>query len=659
MTDSKIAERVRELTELINKYTYQYYVENESDISDFEFDALMHELLDLESKYPELKADNSPTSRVGGKANNTFEEVTHAVPMESLKDAFSFEELREFDASVRSVFPDVEYSVEPKIDGLSISLEYENGRLVRGSTRGDGNVGEDVTANLKTVRTIPLSLANPPEFIEVRGEVYMPRASFEKLVREQEINEEKPFKNPRNAAAGSLRQKNSAVTAKRGLDIFCFNIQQIRGVELTGHKQSIDYLSSLGFHTIPSCVLCKSIDEAISEIERIGNSRGTLPFDIDGAVIKVNNFENRKTLGSTAKYPKWAIAYKYPPEVKETTLRDIEITVGRTGVLTPTAVFDSILLAGTSVNRATLHNGDYIAEKDIRIGDTIRVKKAGDIIPEVIDSVAHFDASEPYFLPSECPSCGSKTVREDGESALRCVNPECPAQLLRNLIHFASRDAQDIEGLGESVVEMLVNEGLLRDASDIYTLKKSDIASLDRMGDKSAENLINAIERSKENDLPKFIFALGIRHIGEKAAKLLCAKFGSIEKLMNASREEILTIDGFGEVMATSVCDYFSLPATKELIARFESLGLNMTYKSQVQDTRFAGMTFVLTGSLSKYTRDEASEIIESLGGKTSSSVSKKTSVVLAGEAAGSKLTKAQSLGIKIINEDEFAEMIL
>lgn len=652
------AARAEELRAIINKYTYQYYMENESDISDYEFDSLMNELKQLEKDHPEIRTPDSPTVRVGGTSDNTFEKVVHTVPMESLRDAFSFDELRDFDAKIREVFPDAVYTVEPKIDGLSISLEYENGVLVRGSTRGDGETGEDVTANLRTVRSIPLRLTKDVPSIEVRGEVYMPKASFAELAERQEQNGEKPFKNPRNAAAGSIRQKNSEITASRKLGIFCFNVQKNEGEELTGHRQSISYMESLGFTVIPSCVLCKTIDEALEEITRIGDSRLSLPFDIDGAVIKVDSFAMRASLGRTAKYPKWAIAYKYPPEIKETVLRDIEVTVGRTGVLTPTAVFDTVLLAGTSVNRAMLHNDDFIAEKDIRIGDTIRVDKAGDIIPEVLGVTAHAENSVPFRLPDTCPSCGGPTVREEGEAAVRCVNPECPAQLLRNIIHFASRDAMDIEGLGESVIEALVSGGLIRDCAGIYELKKEDVAGLDRMGSKSADNLLAAIERSKENDLYRLVYAFGIRHIGAKAAKLLADRFGTLGKIMSAERGDILSIDGFGEVMADSVVNFFSLESAGELAEKLVSLGLNTERRAETADSRFAGMTFVLTGSLEKYTRDEASAIIEKFGGKTSSSVSKKTTVVLAGEAAGSKLTKARELGIKIITEDEFGEMI-
>ena len=486
----------------------------------------------------------------------------------------------------------------------------------------------------------------------------MPREKFFEIVKSQELNDEKPFKNPRNAAAGSLRQKDSKITAQRGLDIFVFNIQQIEGKTLTTHKQSLDYIKSLGFKTIPFYNEFSTIEEVIGELDRIGSIRGTLPFDIDGAVIKVNRFDQRDKLGSTAKFPKWALAWKYPPEEKETTLTDIEINVGRTGVLTPTAVFTPVLVAGTTVSRATLHNEDFIKEKGVRIGDSIIIRKAGDIIPEVLRVSKHGESSEEYSMPSFCPSCGEPVTREEGEAAVRCTNPDCPAQLLRNLIHFCSRDAMDIDGLGDAILETLVNESMLKSASDIYSLDYDRIAGFEGFGRKSADNFKNAIENSKQNDLSKLIFALGIRHIGQKAAKLLADRFRDIDSLMAASKEEILEIDGFGEIMAESIVNYFSLEPSVKLIEELKSYGVNMTAESNIVDNRFEGKTFVLTGTLSQYTRNEASEIIESFSGKTSSSVSKNTDYVLAGEAAGSKLTKAQQLGVTIISEDEFAEMI-
>ena len=650
--------RAEELRDILNYHSHKYYVEDSPEIEDFEYDRLMRELSDIEDKYPELVTPDSPTRRVGGNADGQFEPVEHSVQMASLQDAFSVDELIAFDKRVREVVSDAVYVVEPKIDGLSVSVEYENGVFFRGSTRGDGIVGENVSANLCTVGSIPLKIKENLPSIEVRGEVYMPRDVFIKLVEQQENNEEKPFKNPRNAAAGSLRQKNPKITATRKLDIFVFNIQRVEGKELTSHKQSLDYLKELGFKTVPFYTLCKNIDEAIAEINRIGEIRGTLPFDIDGAVIKVDNFAHREQLGSTSKFPKWAVAFKYPPEEKQTKVIDIEINVGRTGVLTPTAVFEPVLVAGSTVSRATLHNQDFIREKDIRIGDTVIIRKAGDIIPEVLNVVSHGEGAEPYVMPEICPSCGAKVVREEGEAAVRCLNTECPAQLLRNLIHFCSRDAMDIEGLGDSNLELFANEGLIKTPADIYSIKEEQIIPLERMAEQSAKNIVDAVNKSKENDLSKLVFALGIRHIGQKAAKLLSERFGTMTEIMEATFDDIMTIDGFGKIMAESVVDYFNMPQTKELIDRLMSAGLNMKSLKEVKDMRFAGKTFVLTGTLPTYSRKEAAEIIESFGGKTASSVSKKTDYVLAGEEAGSKLKKATDLGITIISEADLNEMI-
>ncbi|MBS5385177.1 MAG: NAD-dependent DNA ligase LigA [Acutalibacteraceae bacterium] len=650
--------RAEKLRKDLNYYSYRYYVDNENDIDDYEYDMMMRELKSIEEEYPELITPDSPTRRVGGEATNMFESVAHTVKMESLQDAFSFDEIRDFDRRVKDAVTNATYVVEPKIDGLSVSLEYRDGVFVRGSTRGDGSVGEDITANLRTVRAIPLRLKTDLPFIEVRGEVYMPHSVFHKLVEEQELNEEKPFKNPRNAAAGSLRQKNPKITAKRKLDIFVFNVQQIDGHSLSNHKQSLDYLKELGFKTIPFYTEFKNIDGAIDELKRIADIRYTLPFDIDGAVIKVNDFEKRRVLGSTAKFPKWAIAFKYPPEEKETKLLSIEVNVGRTGVLTPTAVFSPVLIAGSTVSRATLHNEDFIKEKGICIGDTIIIRKAGDVIPEVVSVKEHIPDAVPYRMPEICPSCGAKAVREDGEAAIRCNNPDCPAQLLRMLIHFCSRDAMDIEGLGDALLNKLVEQNMIKTAADIYSLDFGKIAEMDKMGKKSAENLKKAIEKSKENDLSKLVFALGIRHVGAKAAKLLSDNFRDIDSIMNSSAEDISKIDGFGLVMAQSVVDFMSMPQSQKLIADLKAAGVNMKAEDTHIDNRFLGKTFVLTGTLTKYTRSEASRIIENYGGKASSSVSKKTDYVLAGEAAGSKLAKATELGVKIINEDEFAEMI-
>lgn len=650
--------RINELRKLLEYHSRKYYVDDSPEIEDYEYDMMLRELETLEDEFPKLKSPESPTAKVGGKASKLFSPVEHKVKMESLQDAFSFDELRDFDRRVRETAENPVYSVEPKIDGLSVSLEYVNGTFVRGSTRGDGVTGEDVTDNLKTVKSIPAHLNTPIDFLEVRGEVYMPHTSFEQLVEHQELMGEKPAKNPRNAAAGALRQKNSAVTATRNLDIFLFNIQQkVGGVQLESHIASLDYMKSQGLHVLPSYIKCADIEEAIAEIEKIGQSRGSLAFDIDGAVVKVDDFAMRRKLGSTSKFPKWAIAYKYPPEQKSTVLTDIDVSVGRTGVLTPTAVFEPMLLAGSTVSRAVLHNADYIAEKDIRIGDTIEVRKAGDIIPEIVCSVCHIEGSKPFEMPDKCPSCGESVVKDEGEVAVRCVNPECPAQLVRNLIHFSSRGAMDIEGLGEAVVIQLVGKGLIKKPSDIYDLKAEQIADIERMGEKSAANLINAIKNSKKNELWRLIFGLGIRHIGEKAAKLIESSFDGMESIAKASKDDFMKIDGFGEIMAQSAAEFFALDGTKELLEKFKQAGLNLKSKEKSGNSVFEGKTFVLTGTLPTLSRAQATEIIENCGGKVSSSVSKKTSYVLAGEAAGSKLQKAQSLGIEIISEQRLLEL--
>lgn len=649
-----------ELRRKLNYHAQRYYVEDNPEISDYEYDMMLRELEGIELAYPELATEDSPTQKVGGEALNKFTPVAHQVPMESLHDSFSPEELYDFDRKVREVIPEVSYVVEPKFDGLSVSLEYRNGIFVRGSTRGDGNVGEDVTENLRTIKTIPKKLTKPVPSLEVRGEVYMSNESFLKLLERQELNEEKPFKNPRNAAAGSLRQKDSRVTAERELDIYVFNIQSIEGVELRTHKESLDYLTELGFQTPPFYHCYDKIENVVEEIQRIGEQRGEFSFPVDGAVVKVNDFHHRELIGSTSKFPKWAEAFKYPPEEKETVLLEIEINVGRTGVLTPTGLFEPVLLAGTTVSRATLHNEDFIKEKDIRIGDTVVLRKAGEIIPEVVSVKAHKPDSEPYQMPDHCPSCGSKVQREPGEAALRCDNTQCPAQLLRHLIHFVSRDAMDMEGLGPAVLEQLVSHQLVHSPVDLYSLNKEALIDLERMGEKSAENLLNAVEKSKENDFYRFIYALGIRHIGLRAAKLLTQRFPTIDQILSAAPEEIAAIDGFGQIMAESAAYYFSLPETKTLIDAFRTKGVNLESleKEGAKDLRFAGKTFVLTGTLPTYTRAEAGKMIEDRGGKVSSSVSKKTSFVLAGEEAGSKLTKAQKLGVPVISEEEFLSML-
>ncbi len=660
MNEKQAEKRITELRKQLEYHNNLYYNKDNPEISDFEYDMMLRELENLEQEFPGLKSDLSPTVRVGGAAGDKFSKVIHTVPMASLHDSFSKEEIIDFDRRVRDAVSNPEYVVEPKFDGLSVSCEYENGVFVRGSTRGDGTQGEDVTENLMTIKTLPHRLKGDfPEFLEVRGEVYMSFKSFDDLVKKQEINGEKPFKNPRNAAAGSLRQKDSAITAERRLDIFVFNIQQITGKTLSSHKESIDYLASLGFTVAPFYNCYNNIESVISEIDRIGDLRGKLDYAIDGAVIKVDDFTQRELLGNTAKFPKWAEAYKYPPEEKETTLLDIEINVGRTGALTPVGIFEPVFLAGTTVSRATLYNKDFIDETKIGVGDRVVIRKAGEIIPEVVSVKCHGENSTPFEYPTLCPSCHSRVYREEGETVIRCTNTDCPAQLMRHLIHFVSRDAMNIDGLGPAVMEQLVAKGLVKSPADLYLLRAIDIAALDRMGEKSALNLINAIENSKNNSLYRLVFALGIRHIGQKAARLLCSKFPDIDMLFNVTAEEISQIDGFGEVMAQSVEEYFSLKETKELVETLKSFGLNMKELSPVASGGiFSGKTFVLTGTLPTYKRSEAAKLIEENGGKTSSSVSKKTDYVLAGEDAGSKLTKAQSLGVTVISEQEFDAML-
>ena len=649
-------QRAQQLREQIEYYSKLYYEQDDPAISDYDFDKLMHELIDIEEAYPELLTPDSPTLRVGGKASNSFAPVEHVVQMGSLQDVFSSEEVEDFDRRVRETVPNPLYVVEPKIDGLSVSLEYRDGLLVRGSTRGDGFVGEDVTENIRTIASVPLRLKEAVPYLEVRGEVYMPVASFEKVVAQQELNEEKPFKNPRNAAAGSLRQKNPKITAQRGLDIFVFNLQQVQGKEILSHKESLDWLKSLGFQVSPSYLRVDSIQKAIEEIGQIGQRRGAYSFDIDGAVVKVDDLAQRDLLGATAKFPKWAVAFKYPPEEKVTTLLDVEVKVGRTGALTPTAVFEPIQLAGTTVSRAVLYNQDFIDEKQIAIGDKIVVRKAGDIIPEVV-TVAEHCGQPVYHLPEYCPSCHTRVVREEGEAAIYCPNIECPAQLMRNLIHFASRDAMDIDGLGPALLENLVNAGWVHSPADFYELKEEEVAKLDRMGKKSAANLMASLERSKQNDLSRVIFALGIPEVGEKMAALLAQQFGTMEKLSWATLEELTAIDGFGEVVAQNIVSFFLEERNRRQIERLAQAGINMESKKVKAGDTFAGMTFVLTGTLPTLKRSEAKELIESLGGKVSSSVSKKTSYVVAGEEAGSKLDKANELGIPLLSEEQLLQM--
>lgn len=649
--------RIDELVEQLNYHSRLYYVENRNEISDYDYDMLQNELKELEKNYPQFLRPDSPTQRVGGEAVSQFEKVEHTVQMGSIQDVFSFEEVRRFVDTVRETIPAPAFVVEPKIDGLSVSLEYHDGEFVIGSTRGDGFVGENVTQNLKTVRSIPLSLPEDLPLLEVRGEVYMPRGVFEDLVKKQEENDEQPFKNPRNAAAGSLRQKDPKIAASRKLDIFVFNVQRIEGRELTAHKQSLDYLKSLGFKTIPDYKRVTTADEIIARIEEIGEARYTLPFDIDGVVIKVDDFAQRETLGYTAKTPKWSVAYKFPPEEKNTKLLDIELNVGRTGAVTPVAVFEPIMLAGTEVARATLHNRDFIAEKNVNIGDLITVRKAGDIIPEVL-CVAEKRSEGCFEFPDTCPVCGAPLVKSEDEAAVRCSDIDCPAQIFRRIVHFASKGAMDIDGLGPAIVRALLDNRLITSVADLYTIKKSDLLELDNFKEKSAENLINAIEKSKPQPLDRLVFALGIPNIGQASAKLLCDKFGDLDNICAASEEEIADIEGFGDIMASAVTKELAEPHMRELIAKLAECGVNTKYQKVQVDSRFEGKTFVLTGTLPTLKRAEAKALIEKYGGKASGSVSKKTAYVLAGEEAGSKLDKARSLGIEIITEEQFLDMI-
>lgn len=656
MNENQAKIKIDELVETLNKHSYDYYVLDDPKISDYEYDMLNNELKSLEKEFPMLLRADSPTQRVGGEAVSIFEKVPHAVQMASLQDVFSVYEVEDFCDRIQNEFSDAQFVVEPKIDGLSVSLEYEYGVFVRGSTRGDGFVGEDVTLNLKTIFSIPLKLKEPVPYLEVRGEVYMPVPVFEKLVLKQTENGEQPFKNPRNAAAGSLRQKDSKIAAKRKLDIFCFNIQQCEGREFISHYETLEYLKSQGFKTIPGYIKTNSKDKVIEKIDDLGRTRFSLDYDIDGVVIKVDSLSQRELLGSTAKTPKWAVAYKFPPEEKTSKLLDIEVNVGRTGAITPVAVFEPVFLAGTTVSRATLHNQDLIDEKCVNIGDIITVRKAGDIIPEVVN-VAEKKSEGSYKLPADCPVCGTKTVREDGESAVRCPNVDCPAQIYRSIVHFASKPAMNIDGLGPAIVDSLIDFGLISSVADLYTLKFDDLITLEKFKEKSANNLLRSIEKSKHNTLDRLVFALGIRNIGSAAAKLLCERFGSLDGIMSAEIDEINAIDGFGDIMAKNVYDFLREPHAVALIERLKSYGINTEYKSDKVDSRFEGKTFVLTGTLQTLKRSEAKEIIERFGGKASGSVSKNTDYVLAGDGAGSKLSKALELGISVISEQDFLNM--
>lgn len=659
MEKNEIFNRIKNLSAEIEKHNRNYYVLDDPQISDYEYDMMMRELKKLEAENPEYAFENSPTKRVGGEALNTFEKVEHSVRMGSLQDVFSFDEVESFVKRCKELLGTPTFIVEPKIDGLSVSLEYENGEMTVGSTRGNGLVGENVTNNLKTIRSIPLVLSEKVPFIEVRGEVYMPRKSFEELVRRQELEEEQIFKNPRNAAAGSLRQKDSKITAERKLDIFVFNLQQLDGVDINSHKQSLDYMKSLGFKVIPSYVQCREYEEIVNEINKIGDNRNAYSFDIDGVVIKIDDFSQRDIMGATEKVPKWAVAYKFPPEEKETILESIEVNVGRTGAITPVAIFKPVSLAGTDVSRAVLHNQQFIDEKDVRIGDVILVRKAGEIIPEVIRSVSHSENSVPFRLPEKCPVCGAEAIRYEDESVLRCPNSDCPAQLYKNIIHFASKEAMDIDGLGPAIIQTFLDRGLINSVADLYALKFEDIIEIEGFAEKSTKNLISAIENSKNNNLDRLVFALGIRNIGSKAAKLLSEKYKNIDNIINASIEDIAEIEGFGDIMAKNVYNSLREVHRIKLIERLKEFGVNMSYISVSSggDGRFEGKTFVLTGTLPTMKRKEAQTLIEKFGGKVTGSVSKKTDYVVAGEDAGSKLLKAQSLEIEILSEQQLIDM--
>ena len=664
MNKQQAKERVKELREKTEYYAKKYYDDDNPEISDFEYDMLMVELRNLEKEYPELITKESLTQKVGGHVKEGFEKVTHEVPLQSLQDVFSLEDVEDFDIRMHqkaeeSGITDVKYVVETKIDGLSSALEYKDGKLVRGATRGNGLVGEDVTENLKTIKTIPEEL---PEKINitVRGEVFISKKEFEKMNQEREENEEELFANARNAAAGSLRQLDSNITKKRPLDIYIFNVQKIEGKEFNSHFEELEYLAKLGFNVNPVRIPCSNIEEVKQAINKIGEDREQLTFGIDGAVVKVDNLELRKILGTTSKVPKWAIAYKYPPEQKETILKDIEFQVGRTGVITPLAILEPVRVAGSLISKTTLHNEDFVKEKGLKIGDRVIIQKAGDVIPEIVRAIVEKrDGTEKEFvMPTHCPVCGAEAVREEGESAVRCTGIECPAKLYRNLVHFVSREAMNIDGLGENIIGILLEKKMISNIADIYDLKFEDIASLKKNGKKFAQNLIDSINASKQNDLYRLITAFGIRHVGVKAAKVLAKKYDNMDNLANASIEKLSEVDEVGPIVANSINEFFSQEQTKDLLKRLKDAGVNMQrQKQENEDDRFAGKTFVLTGSLEKYSREEASDIIEKFGGKTSSSVSKKTTYLLAGEDAGSKLTKAQSLGIQIISEKEFEEM--
>lgn len=652
-------QRIDELTRILTEANYLYYVQDNPAMPDFEYDRLLRELEELEAAHPELVRPDSPTQRVGGEALSKFEKVTHPVPLMSLQDVFSPEELREFVEKTLETYPDSQFSVEPKIDGLSVALEYENGLFIRGATRGDGVVGEDVTENLKTIHSIPMRLENAPARLIVRGEVFMPKKSFEALNARQEAEDKPLFANPRNAAAGSLRQLDSKITAQRKLDILIFNVQLADGVAFENHQQSLDFLRDLQFKVIDNALLSDA-DAIIDHVMGINESRENLTCDIDGAVVKVNDLAQRGRMGSTAKCPKWAVAYKYPPEIKPTVVEDIVVQVGRTGVLTPKAVVKPVRLAGTTVTNATLHNQDFISQRDIRIGDTVFIRKAGEIIPEIleVDFSKRPENTKPYHLPCNCPVCGAPTAKDDDGAFLRCTGAECPAQLSRNIAHFVSRDAMDVEGFGSAIVDGLIDKGLLKSPADIYYLSLDEMKSLWQKGELAASKLLDAINASKQQDLSRLIFALGIRQVGAKTGKVLAGTFGTLDALMAASEEELTDVPDVGAVTAKNIADWFAQPQSRHMVERLREAGVNFESKRTVTDTRFAGMTFVLTGALSKFTREEATEKVELFGGKASGSVSKKTTYVVVGENAGSKERKARELGIPILSEDDFLNMI-
>lgn len=650
-------ERIQELTDLLNDANTKYYVLDAPEMPDFEYDRLLRELEELEAAHPEYALPDSPTRRVGGEALSQFEKVTHPVPLMSLQDVFSTEELQEFLDKMQEAYPSAEFSVEPKIDGLSVALEYENGTFVRGATRGDGQVGEDVTENLKTIRSIPMTIPDAPSRLIVRGEVFMPKKVFEALNEEREEEGKPLFANPRNAAAGSLRQLDPKIAAKRKLDILVFNVQLIEGVEFATHEESLKYLKDRKFKVVGARFYSDSA-KVIQRIAEINDTREKLTFDIDGAVVKLNDLSQREGMGATSKFPKWAAAYKYPPEIKETVVEDIVIQVGRTGVLTPKAVVRPVRLAGTTVTNATLHNQDFITGLGLAIGDTVKIRKAGEIIPEILEVTKHENGAEIYQIPSVCPVCGAQVERDADGAFLRCTGAACPAQLSRSLAHFVSRDAMDIDGLGKNIVEALIEKGFVKTPADLYYLTLDEMKQLWSKGDTQAKKLLKAIDESKGRDLSRLIFALGIRQVGAKAGKTLASHFGSLDGLMAASLEELTNVDDVGEVTARNILDWFAQPSAREMIERLRSAGVNFESQRTVSDTRFAGMTFVLTGALTKFTRDQATEQIELFGGKASGSVSKKTTYVVVGENAGSKERKARELGIPILSEDDFLEMI-